>query len=112
MPIHWTRLMHRGYNQVYHLARGLSGESGLPIAQLLKAHRHTSQTHQTLLTRRLNARGKYYAEFKKEYAGRHLLLLDDVCTTGSTLTAAAEALLAAYPGARLSLLTLCATIST
>jgi predicted amidophosphoribosyltransferase len=42
----------------------------------------------------------------EEFEGKHLLILDDVCTTGSTLTAASEAVSAGAPTATLSLLTL------
>lgn len=93
VPLHWTRLMKRGYNQTECLCRGLSGKSGWPVENLLKARRHGSQTRRSGTLRRVNPKGKYYLRPDARTKGRHFLLIDDVFTTGSTILAAAEALL-------------------
>lgn len=85
--------MKRGYNQTECLCRGLSGKSGWPVENLLKARRHGSQTRRSGALRRVNPKGKYYLRPDARTKGRHFLLIDDVFTTGSTILAAAEALL-------------------
>lgn len=110
VPLHWTRRLRRTYNQAEMLATGIADRAHLPLRHLLRARMHVSQTHRTLAQRSANARGKYYAVSCPDITTQHILLVDDVCTTGSTLTVAAEALTAAYPQVRLSILTLAATV--
>lgn len=110
VSLHWTRLLRRTYNQAEMLAAGIAERAKLPLRHLLSARMHISQTHRTLAQRVSNARGKYYAKPQPGITDPHILLVDDVCTTGSTLIAAATALHEAYPSARLSILTLAATV--
>lgn len=112
VPIYWERRMKRGYNQTEELASGLSEIAGIPVGCALKAAKgHKSQTRQTLQNRINNPKGRYKADkHANELAGKHVLLLDDVCTTGSTLISAADALLDAVPSARISILTLAVTV--
>ena len=110
VPLHWTRRLRRGYNQAEEIAAGLCESAGLPVARLLRARMHISQTRRTLRQRADNASGKYYAVREDGYDGLHLLVVDDVCTTGSTLIAAVRALAEVYPQSRISVLTLAATV--
>lgn len=111
VPLHWTRLMRRGYNQTECLARGLSDVTGIPLGTGLKARRsHKSQTRVSSTRRLVNAEGIFRLDYPEDFEGCHILLMDDVCTTGATLTAAADAVLAAAPTARISLLTLAVTV--
>lgn len=105
VPITHTRLMQRGYNQAYELARALSRlRGGLPLLEPLE-HRDTgvlSQTRLNAARRRRNARQAYHAlpAYTRPHATPlppHLLLVDDVYTTGSTARACAAAL-TALPG--------------
>jgi ComF family protein len=94
VPLHWRRFLWRGYNQSDVLARSLAGKMGLPC-QLrgLRRIRHTPfQTRQTLAGRRDNVRGAFRANPRVKLSGRHVLLVDDVMTTGATLHEAAVAL--------------------
>ena len=96
IPLSPERLRERGYNQAGLLARGLAELAGLRCA----AHgavriRHTvSQVGLSAIERRENMAGAFKGE-PGSVAGRSVILVDDVCTTGSTLAACAEALLAA-----------------
>jgi ComF family protein len=93
VPLSRQREKQRGYNQAALLARPLA--SGLDLAyrpHALRRVRDTdSQVGKTLQERRLNVGGAFEASGKR-VEGRHVLLVDDVLTTGSTLDAAAHAL--------------------
>lgn len=109
VPLHRSKLAHRGYNQSEYLARGIGDALGIPYAEVLKAVRaHATQTHKGAMERWQNIQGNY--TLKKDadlMAGKHILLVDDVITTGSTLTVCA-ALLKQIPGVNVSLFTLAA----
>ena len=88
VPLHRRRLAQRGFNQAELLARELDTYK---YARLLRKTRHTKT--QSLLDadeRRKNVTGAYAAG--ERALGASILLIDDVCTTGSTLLACAEAL--------------------
>lgn len=96
VPMHVVKRARRGYNQTEQIARGLSEVSGIPVISSLRASRpHKTQTSKSLAQRRDNVSGVFSVKNPLSLAGRHILLLDDVCTTGATLTAAAETLLRA-----------------
>lgn len=84
MPLHPRRLRRRGFNQALELARPLSRSLGIPLDNdLCVRHRDTAQ--QTGLhkkQRRANVRGAF--SLRGTPAARHLALIDDVMTTGST----------------------------
>ncbi len=107
VPMHFLKQAQRGYNQVDVICKGLSETTLIPVSHELKAvKRHRTQTSMTLEQRRANTSGIFRVKHPAMLDRRHILLVDDVCTTGSTLTSAAETILAAAPTARISLLTL------
>ncbi|MGH2371189.1 MAG: ComF family protein, partial [Chloroflexota bacterium] len=89
VPLHSERERERGYNQASLLARPLADLLGLPYEpRLLRRVRPTaSQVGLSRRQRRQNVRGAFGAE--AGVAGRDILLVDDVTTTGSTLGSAA-----------------------
>ena len=109
VPLHRSKLAKRGYNQSEYLARGIADELGIPYVELLKAVRpHSTQTHKGAIERWQNIQGNY--ALKKDadrLAGKHILLVDDVITTGSTLCVCAS-LLKEIPEVKVSLFTLAA----
>lgn len=110
VPIHWVKRMKRGYNQTEWLARGISQATGIPVCDALCVKRwHASQTHRTRTERWLNARDSYSVADAAELTGKHLLLVDDVITTGATLKACAQTLYNNVNGLKLSILTLAIT---
>jgi ComF family protein len=94
IPLHPEREKERGYNQAALLSRGICRQLELESDEAaLRRIRHTRpQVGLDRAQRRENVRGAFAAK-KARVSGKHLLLVDDVCTTGATLGAAAEALL-------------------
>jgi ComF family protein len=93
VPLHFRRLWQRGYNQSAALAHGLAARLRLPCRpRWLRRIRHTpKQTEQTPAARRENVKGAFRA-VRGALAGQTVLLVDDVMTTGSTVSEAARAL--------------------
>jgi ComF family protein len=97
VPLHWRRRWSRGYNQSEALARMLAARLVLPCRpHWLRRIRNTpQQTQQTASARSENVRGAFAARPGSPLAGKIVLLVDDVMTTGSTAGEAARALRAA-----------------
>lgn len=107
IPLHFTKLWRRGYNQSYEIARGLSAATGIAIGDNLTARRpHSTQTRKSATQRRMNAIGAFSVARPEELASLHVLVVDDVVTTGSTILAGLEAIHAASPSTRLSVYSL------
>ena len=96
IPLHPERERERGYNQSTLLARELSGQSHVPYSTngLQRTRPTPPQAQLNAQARRENVRGAFMADASK-VAHKRIVLIDDVCTTGSTLSEAAEALYAA-----------------
>jgi len=110
IPLHFTKLWRRGYNQSYEIARGLSDVTGLPIGDNLIATRpHPTQTHKNASQRRANSIGTFRVKHPDELESLHILVVDDVITTGSTILAGLETLHTASPTTRLSAYSLALT---
>lgn len=112
IPMHWWKRARRGYNQAEQLCIGISKITGIPIDKSLRAVRsHRTQTALNHDQRMQNLKDIFTVAHPERLTGKHILLIDDVCTTGATLTAAAEPLVRAldYPAGRLSILSLAVT---
>jgi len=95
VPLHADRLRKRGYNQAALLARQMARRVGLmEEEQTLVRQRSTSrQVDLNAKQRKQNVRDAFHCS-GDGLAGKQILLIDDVCTTGATLEACAIALLA------------------
>jgi len=107
VPLSRKRLRQRGYNQSEQLAQGISDITHIPIANkvLRRKHFQQSQTHLSHWQRQENVKEMFELRDGSSLQGKHVLLIDDVCTTGATLTACANAL-KDIDGIRMSILTL------
>ncbi len=93
VPLHPRRRRERGFNQAEVLCRLLSRHTALPVWPALRRVRFTeTQTHFAREERRKNLRGAFAARFRWPVNGGHLLLVDDVFTTGSTVQECARVL--------------------
>lgn len=92
IPLHPLKKIERSYNQAEKIAEGISQLLGRPVRPtLLTRERYmVSQTGLSASERQRNAKGAFRAT--DSVTGKHLLLVDDVLTTGATMVAAAEAL--------------------
>ena len=93
VPLHRARLRSRGYNQSLELARSLSKSLRIPLLRdVLQRTRATeAQSELTAVQRRRNVHGAFAARFDGD-PPQHLAILDDVFTTGATLTECARVL--------------------
>ncbi len=107
VPLSSKRKRQRGYNQSEMIARGIHEITHIPVMSraLKRKHFHQSQTSLMRHQRQENVAEMFELRDAKDLEGKHILFIDDVCTTGATLTACAN-VLKDIPGIRISVLTL------
>ena len=91
VPLHWTRKFWRGFNQAELLARYVGKVRGWPVEELLKRTRPTGHQARRNRSERLTAL-KHAFTFVGQTPPTWVVLIDDICTTGSTLHECALAL--------------------
>lgn len=94
VPLHPTRQRERGFNQSTVLAQCIGRQVGLPVCEhVLRRVRATqTQTHLSRRARATNIQNAFVASATALGAGTHIVLIDDVCTTASTLNECARVL--------------------
>lgn len=103
MPMHWRKRLNRGYNQVDIIAKALSEVTSLPVSHNLRAlSYHRSQATKSGAERRRATGDGYRVLSPSTLEGKHILLVDDIITTGTTILSAACALHRAVPSLRIT----------
>jgi ComF family protein len=94
VPLHWRRLWMRRYNQAALLAHALSQKTGTRCASraVRRLHHTPQQKGLSRAARRRNVRNQFAVRNPAEIAGRRIVLVDDVWTTGATLLSIARCL--------------------
>lgn len=110
VPLHWFKQLTRGYNQSREIACGIASVTRIPVGDNLIARKgHSTQTRKNSFDRWLNASDIYRVVRGVELEGKHLLVVDDVITTGATTLACCQAIHKAAPTAKISVAALSLT---
>jgi ComF family protein len=94
VPLHWTRLFARRYNQAALLAQEIAKLGGPPVVTnaLIRRRRTPSQGHRSASARRRNVAAAFALRAPERIVGKRLILIDDVLTTGATVEECARVL--------------------
>ncbi len=108
VPLHKKKRRQRTFNQAEIFAQGVSESTGIMLdsSTLYRQISNVTQTKKGSFERWLNTRNIFALNNPEIFAGKHILLVDDVFTTGSTIEACAEAITKACPDVKVSILTL------
>ncbi len=95
VPLHKKRYKERGYNQSEWIAKGISEITKIPIStdNFIRSVATETQTKKSKFERWKNVQSIFQIENKVEFESKHLLIIDDVVTTGATLESCADKLL-------------------
>jgi ComF family protein len=111
VPLHKKKFAQRGYNQSELFALGLSSVMRVPVEnnELVREKVTETQTRKSRFKRWENVSEKFVIQNPQKLAGSHVMLVDDVITTGATLEACAQALIP-VPGIRISIVAIAVTL--
>lgn len=108
MPITYWKEIKRGYNQCSFIAKGIRQATGLPVVDnaVKRIHEHTKQAGLGKYQRWNNAQDLFQVTDPSLLAGKHVLVVDDVITTGATLCSLIDVMEAGIPDLKVSVFTL------
>lgn len=91
IPLTSKRKRQRGYNQSETIAQGISNKTGIPILKdvVRRTSFHESQTQKDWWERKANVQNVFHLVIPDKIVGRHILLVDDIVTTGATIISCA-----------------------
>ena len=104
VPLHESKKKKRGYNQSDFIADGIAEGMDIPSEKeiLVKETATSTQTKKSAFERWVNVESIFKIDSADKISGKHVLLVDDVITTGSTFASCADSLLA-VPGIKVSI---------
>lgn len=107
VPLHWFKKLHRGYNQSDYISQGISAVLGTPVLNgNLKRIKYThTQTKKNRIERQKNMQSVFAIKHPEQLQNKHILITDDIITTGATLDACYQAM-KSIPGLRISIASL------
>lgn len=109
VPLSLRRRLKRGYNQAEWIARGVAASIGIPLCTdvLIRRKNNDTQTHKTAQQRQENTSNIFEARRgHTDLNGRIVLLVDDIMTTGATISDSIRALRKTFPTVRVQIYTL------
>lgn len=108
IPLHKKRLRSRGYNQSEYIARGLSAITGIPVdtTHVTRERNTPKQALQGGEGRKTNVQNAFGVNHPEQLYHKHILLVDDLLTTGETMKACMKAM-RTIRGAKISVFALC-----
>lgn len=108
MPLHPKRLRERGYNQSEYIARGISEVTGIPVdtTHVTRVRNTPKQALQTGEQRKTNVADAFAVQYPEQLYHKHILLVDDLITTGETMRACLKAM-RQFRGAKFTVFSLC-----
>jgi ComF family protein len=108
IPLHPARMRERGYNQSEYIARGISEITGIPVdtTHVTRIRNTPQQAKQNGDNRRTNVERAFEVNHPEQMYHKHILVVDDLITTGETMKACLHAM-RAFRGARFSVFALC-----
>ncbi len=112
LPLNPKREFKRGYNQAAAICEGIAAIWNKPIVKniVMRSVFTETQTQQSRIHRLQNMQGVFAVENEAALAGKHILLVDDIVTTGATLEACGSVILQNIPNAKLSIITIAYTV--
>ena len=108
LPLTWWKEVRRGYNQSFQIAKGVSKVTGLPVLRnaVVRNVNRSKQAGLGKYQRWNNAEGLFEVSDSESLRGKHILIIDDVITTGATLCSMIDTIEAAVPDIKVSVFTL------
>lgn len=108
VPLHIRKTLKRGYNQSDYIARGMARQLGIKVDSRSVTRRvhNPSQALKQHRERWDNVKGIFSVPNPHRLAGKHILIVDDVLTTGATISSCAEEIIRVVPDCRISIATL------
>lgn len=94
LPLSKRKMRQRGYNQCDYIAKGLSRATGIPVIKnaVKRLKSNETQTHKSRDERWQNVEGIFALSDATLIEGKHILLIDDILTTGATLASCAKSI--------------------